>query len=76
LGTNKENVADRVRKGRCASGENHPQTKLTWEKVREIRRLTKEGWGQRRLAKRFGVGKTTIFNIKNNIYWREDINKK
>lgn len=53
-------------------GENHPKAKLTWEKVREIRKLylTKE-YTQLEIAKMYLVSKPTIQGIIENRYWKE-----
>ena len=37
IGTHADNVADRVRRRRCARGEQHGRAKLTWSAVRDIR---------------------------------------
>ena len=52
-------------------GELHKMAKLTNEQVLEIRRLYKPRiYSSRRIAKEFGISKTTVLDIVNNIIWR------
>lgn len=62
LGTNEENVEDKVRKGRQARnrGERHGMVKLTADKVLAIRARVAAGERQRAVADEYGVDKTTI----------------
>lgn len=47
--------------------------KLTWKKIREIRALYRHGeYGTPRLAKEFGVSRTTIVWIIKNRKWCHD----
>lgn len=59
-------------KGRDHAGEKNPASKLTWEKVRDIRRRVFNGETQRSVAKRYGVGHQNIGHIIKNKTWRED----
>ena len=64
-----------VRKVNVLSGENHYLHKLTWEKVREIRKLYKHntrGYGYQSLAKKFGVSFPTIEKVVKNKIWKYD----
>lgn len=78
LGTNSDNTHDAIRKGRAAlgknlkhyCGENHPHSKLTEDLVRKIRRLHKEGKSKYGLARKYGIGETTVGQIVNRITWR------
>ena len=71
LGTNQDNVNDMVRKGRNSKpprnphvvGSVHPGSKLTEEKVREMRELSAQGWKQRELAERYGVVHQTVSKV-------------
>ena len=75
LGTNQDNVDDKVRKGRqwCPKGVLAPWAKLTAEQVLEIR----ETWRNRKrvrgtvssLAERFGVSCSTISRITHERGW-------
>lgn len=57
LGTQQDNVADRVSKGRSnrPRGERGPNTKLTDAQVMDLRRRRREGEGYAELAKMFGM---------------------
>lgn len=70
LGTNTDNVKDKVEKDRQPKGEQVSIAKLTAPQVIEIRSLSKTGHGQRALGRRFGVNHSTIANILNGITWR------
>jgi hypothetical protein len=52
MGTNHENILDRIAKGRSnyVTGQEHGRSKLTEEQVREIRLLAAKGWGDARIA--------------------------
>jgi hypothetical protein len=74
LGTNAENVKDKMRKGRHKNGdqrgEKHSRAKLTWSQVREIRRrYAAGGIMQKELAKEFNVGHAAISDIVNYKKW-------
>ena len=89
LGTKADNAADAKAKGRMASGEKHgskthPESrpngennhaKLTWEQVREIRALLLSGISFSKVAKRFGIGKTAVANIKHGRKWKEHLDR-
>lgn len=54
------------------TGENSSSAKLTWKKVREIRKKYATGEHSfRKLAREYGVGKNCIANIINHVTWRE-----
>ena len=69
-GTHQQNMTDMVDQMLSASGEDHPDAKLTWSSVREIRRraLTETQVG---LAAEFGVTPPTISYIVRGITWKE-----
>lgn len=68
-----ENIGqDRLRHGTVPRGEKHALAKLTQEKAREIRAQLPGRRGTiNRLAREYGVTKTVITNIRDNITWRE-----
>lgn len=70
LGTQKDNVADRDRKGRGASGTRNPFAKLNPGKVRRIRILRSAGIPQRRLAAMFGVSRNCIRLVESRKKWK------
>jgi len=67
LGTNADNTADKVAKGRTPYGENAGRAKLTNEEVRRIRKSEAMG---RDLAVLYGVSAHVISGIKNGKIWR------
>lgn len=69
LGTNAENVDDRVNKGRSADvkGEKNVKAKLTEIQVLYIRSLSGT---QNSIAMRFGVSTSTIWGIRNRKSWK------
>lgn len=70
LGTQKDNMADRNRKGRQARGSKHGNSKLTESQVRVIRRLLAEKtFTQRQIAQAFGVSAYIISDIKTGRKW-------
>lgn len=71
LGTNQDNMDDKVARGRSAKGEQHGCAKLTDATVAEIRQLYVTGrYAQRALADKFECSQRTVFNIVNNKNWR------
>lgn len=73
LGTNQDNVADQIAKGRRprAHGQNNSNAKLTDAEVAEIR--TRYGPGVRivDLAAEYGISKSQIWNIVSGKQWNE-----
>lgn len=69
LGTPKDNMADKCRKGRQPRGETHPRAKLTERDVREIRRADGHGSSQRELARLYGVSPRSIQFIIQRRTW-------
>lgn len=70
-GTNNDNIADRMAKGRsCAVfGERNGRAVLTEDAAREIRRLYQDGIGCVTLGRRFGVNRNTIMDIVRREKW-------
>jgi hypothetical protein len=71
LGTARDNVADMHAKGRFipVRGERTGSSKLTDDKVREIRTLSGGGLSNRRIAKKIGVSASTIDYVVNGQTW-------
>ena len=68
LGTQKDNMEDCDAKGRIRRGETHPCAKLTLADVNSIRDAI--NITQRELAKEFGVGRSTIGEIRTGKKWK------
>lgn len=73
LGTNADNVADRVAKGRSRSvgnrGERSPTAKLNLGAVAEIRRRVAAGTRQATIAREFGLSPQAISDVVNRRSW-------
>lgn len=70
LGTQADNIADMVAKGRQAKGSRNGHAKLTEEKVREIRtRCAARVQTQRSIAREYGVTEQTISDIVHRRKW-------
>lgn len=69
LGTNDDNMADKVAKGRQSHtrGESHGAAKLTDAQVAEIRDLYSQGWTQRRIASIFGCSQPHVSVLVNHL---------
>lgn len=67
LGTNDDNVADRVARNRSATGGTNGSAKLTATQVAEIRNNTV--MSSRDLGKKYGVSHTQIQKIQRNKNW-------
>lgn len=73
LGTNADNTADKVTKGRTSrvNGTANGANKLTEEQVKNIRIEYVPGLvGHKRLAKKYGVSQTTIKDILTRKIWK------
>lgn len=76
IGTHKDNMNDRNKKGRARGGshvgENNPTAKLTKHQAAEIRRrYIFRKVTSRMLSKEFGVSNQTIINIVHNRVWKD-----
>lgn len=72
LGTQKDNIADCIAKGRKADtrGENSAQALLTEKEAQEIKWLLLEGFfTQREIGEAYGVATGTVANIKHGRHW-------
>lgn len=78
LGNQKTNMEDMVSKGRkwIGHGEDNPNSKMTIEQVREIRKLYKrqdrKGLASGGLAKKFGLSKSAMWGILSGDSWKEE----
>lgn len=74
LGTDADNCADKMRKGRhkaapCHRGEANPSAKLTVTQVDAIKALIRNGWTNTAIAERYGVHHATISTIRRGKNW-------
>lgn len=69
-GTNAENMADMIAKGRSRRGELHPKAKLVPFTVRLIRRLHDRGLSHALLGGVFGVAEPTVQHVCQRINWK------
>jgi hypothetical protein len=70
-GTHAENSADMVAHGHSMKGEKHPQAKLTWPEVKNIRAEKAAGAKRRHLAEKYGVSRGLIDQICAHTIWKE-----
>ena len=68
LGTRQDNMDDMKRRGRSPNtkGERNTKAKLTWDIVKAIRESSAS---LSVLANKYGVGRTTISDIKRGVTW-------
>lgn len=75
VGSHVDNRADTVAKNRQARGERNGQAKLTSRQVHAIREQH-QAWshqfGAKALARRYGVHRSTIFDILSGEHWRQN----
>lgn len=69
LGTHTKNMVDMVARSRQARGTKQGSSKLTEDEVREIRELHASGLGYRKIAKQYGVVRSTIEVIVRGKGW-------
>ena len=67
LGTNDDNIADKVRKGRQERGEAHSGAKLSEEQVRLIRNDSRS---LNKIAATYGVNGVTVYDAKARRTWK------
>lgn len=75
LGTNDDNIQDKVRKGRQLKGSKVIHSKLIESQVIEIKALHKAGNTARAIAKQYGVSERAIGKIVNGQSWKSAIAK-
>lgn len=76
-GSHKKNMEDMIEHGTSNKNDKHPFVKLTWKRVRKIRRLwrttskkTGKLWTMERLGTRYGVTKRAIFDVVHKHRWK------
>ena len=69
LGTQKDNLADMVAKGRSARGSSHPNAKLCEGDIPRIMDLLACGCTQSKIAAWFGISQAAVSNIKQGSKW-------
>ncbi len=75
IGTEKDNVADMVAKGRQARWERGANSKLTWKEVNEIRSIYKKGipgFSTVALGRKYGIASNNIWQIVTGNAWRQE----
>lgn len=71
LGTNGDNMADKVRKNRQRRGESSPGSKLTESQVTEIKKLWIGGeHTQREIGRMYGIGQQHVSHIVRGRLWK------
>jgi hypothetical protein len=70
IGTQRDNINDKVERNRQAKGQTHGRVKLTEDEVREIKVLLGFGITHRTLATQYNVHKTCISFISSGRTWR------
>jgi hypothetical protein len=68
-GTHADNVKDKMERGRGPTGEQNPLSKLKEVDVRRIRAYLDNGVGVAEIARKFGVDRCTIGDIKAGRTW-------
>lgn len=71
-GTPKQNSEQMVQHNRQARGERAGNSKLTWKKIRLMRKLHKT-YSAYRLAKMFGVTHSCAWNVVTNRTWKGEV---
>jgi hypothetical protein len=67
LGTNTDNMNDKIKKGRVVKGENHPQAKLTDRQIKTLKSLYSTGeFFQKDLGIIFGIVQSQVSALINN----------
>lgn len=70
LGTQADNLADCIAKGRCSQGEGHYNSKLTEADVVTIRRMKASGSSYKTLREMFGVSQGVVQRVVAGKSWR------
>jgi len=75
LGTPNDNAQDAVKSGLYPKGNTHTQSKLSWEKVRFMRK-NESHIGTSSLGRKYGVSHKTIERVLKGKTWKEPPPKK
>lgn len=70
LGTQRDNIADSVERGRVQHGERSGRARLTNEKVLELRRMYADGVRVEDLAARFGIAVPGVTSVAIGRVWK------
>lgn len=72
VGTRNDNIQDMHRKGRArkATSEKNDGAKISWQEVREIRKLYPLMKSHRKLAVKFNISRRQISRITRNLSWK------
>ena len=73
FGSQQENIADKVRKGRQAKGETNGRAVLTEEDVRNIRKRLYSGEAGYKIAADYGIAPTNVTAIYHRRTWKHVI---
>jgi hypothetical protein len=73
IGTQADNINDKVIRNRQAKGESHGSAKLNSDKIREIRTLFSMGKKVSEIADLYQMGKTTVSDIIKGRTWKHVI---
>ena len=69
LGTNEDNLADRMMKDRSTKGERHPFAKITNEQAMEIIRLIQSGLSDKNVSLLTSISKRIVRSIREGVTW-------
>lgn len=72
LGTQQDNMDDKVSKNRQARGETNGRSKLNWEVVNEIRKIYPINKSTSELSKKYNIDSSTIINILKGDNWIDE----
>jgi hypothetical protein len=70
VGTNLDNIADKVAKGRQACGPHSARNKLSEKDIVNIRTMSRKGATQTSIAKKYNVRPVTVRNIVKRKTWQ------
>lgn len=70
LGTNNDNMQDKINKGRQTKGTDTYSAKLNENAVRKIRKLSMFKFSNKDIAFLYDVNQSTVCRIVNNLIWR------